>query len=93
MAHLYKVSEFQGGSGRWYCNDISELAGVSSEWWAPARLLNMNLDGYVATMVNKFNAKVHFNGTNAIFYWDKYSDCHKYVLWINKQSRQNQWII
>lgn len=94
MAHLYKVKEWQSGSQRWYCNDTSEISSGAECWWTPARFLNMSLNDYVLLLINRFKVTdiSYDKQTNVLtFSWSNYTDCHNYVLWINKQSRQNQW--
>ena len=54
MAHLYKVSEWQGASGKWYCNDVADLAGPSAKWYTPARMLGISLCDYVLLLKNEF---------------------------------------
>ena len=96
MAHLYKTVDWQGASGKWYCNDVSDLAGVSGKWWVPARMLGLSLPDYILMLKEKFNATiVKYNPeTNYLhFYWEKYSDCHKYVLYINKESRNRKFMV
>ena len=95
MAHLYKTTEWQGGSGKWYCNDVADLTGPSAKWWTPARMLNMSLTDYILMLKNDFNAIIagYCSDTDVLlFHWDKYSDCHKYVLFINKESRKRNFM-
>ena len=54
MAHLYKTQEWKSSSGKWYCNDTTELAGMASKWWAPARILGISLTDYVLLLKNKY---------------------------------------
>lgn len=96
MAHLYKVTEWEGGSGRWYVNDVADLAGPSAKWWTPARMLNMSLTDYIIMLKDQFNATIvsYNRDTDAlIFYWDTYVAAHKYVLWINKIARQQNFMV
>ena len=96
MAHLYKVSEWQGGSGKWYCNDVTDLAGVSGKWWIPARMLGIPLTDYILLLKEKFNVTIveYYKPTDVlIFHWDKYSECHKYVLWINAEARKRKYMV
>ena len=96
MAHLYKVCEWQGGSGHWYVNDVTDLARPSAKWWAPARMLNMSLTDYVIMLKDKFNATIggYYSSTDVlVFYWNNYNDAHKYVLWVNKIARQKKYVV
>ena len=96
MAHLYKTQEWQSPSGKWYCNDTTELAGMASKWWVPARILGISLTDYVLLLKNKYNAtivKYNLEKDILIFYWDKQVDCHKYVLAINAAARKKVFTI
>lgn len=89
--HLYKVSNWKSGSGRWYCNDVTDLAGISAKWWVPARFLNLSLTDYILLLKDKFNATIvqYYGPTDVlIFYWDNYEDCNKYTKWINAEARR-----
>ena len=89
--HLYRASEWQGGSGVWYCNDVEDLAGISSRWWTPARMLNMPLDKYVTMLVEEFKVDSISYDPKAnvlVFYWKSREACRKYKNWINKKARE-----
>ena len=90
--HLYRVSEWQSsGSGVWYCNDVEDLAGISSRWWTPARMLNMPLDEYVVMLVEEFKVDSISYDPEAnvlVFYWKSREACRKYKNWINKKARE-----
>lgn len=96
MAHLYKTQEWQSPSGRWYCNDTTELAGMASKWWVPACILGISLTDYVLLLKEQYHAtivKYNLEKDVLIFYWDKKVDCHKYVLAINAAARKRNFTI
>ncbi len=96
MAHLYHCEEWQAGSGRWYCNDIKDLNGVSAKWWAPARMLSISLTDYIIMLKEDFHATiVSYNKDTdvLIFYWDRYADAHRYVLYINSKARKINFMV
>ena len=96
MAHLFKMTEWQGSSGRWYCNDTTDLAGPSAKWWTPARMLNTSLTDYIIMLKDKFNATIvkYCPETDVlIFYWDKQIDIHKFILYINKESKKKNFMV
>lgn len=96
MAHLYKVSEWKGGSGRWYCNDVEDLAGVSGLWWVPCRMLGISPTDFILLLKDEFKASnFSYNiEKNVLLYsWEKHSDCHRYVLWINKMARKANFMV
>ena len=90
--HLYRVSEwYSSGSGVWYCNDIEDLAGISSRWWTPARMLNMPLDEYVTMLIKEFkvdNISYNPEANVLVFSWKSREACRKYKNWINKKARE-----
>lgn len=93
---LYKMSAWQGGSGKWYCNNIDRLAGATGKWWAPARFLHMSLEDYILMLFNDFDIDdaSYFIKTDCLIYsWNKESKCKKFVSWINKQAKQHNWNI
>ena len=95
MAHLYKVVEWES-CGRWYCNDVTDLAEPSAKWWMPARVLDISLTDYILMLKDKFNATIvsYCRDTDVlIFYWNSYANIHKYVLYINKIARQKNFMV
>jgi len=99
MAHLYKVTEWKQGSS-WSAGDTSDLAHDSNLWYIPPRMLGISLEDWILKLKNEFNATgFHFypkaNGGKSllIYHWENYNDCHRYVLWINKKSREGNWTI
>ena len=96
MSHLYKMTKWQGASGRWYANDTTDLVSNSAKWYAPARLLRIPLTDYIELLRNTYSAtivKYSPEKDYLHFYWEKESDANRFVLWINKQSKANQWIV
>lgn len=98
MAHLYKVDEWQSPSGRWRCNDVQDLTGISGKWWVPARMLGMQLTDYILLLVEEFKADIecyHPKSDLLMFSWkaEDYANCHRYVLWINKMARKGNYIV
>ena len=95
VMHLYRTSEWQGGSGLWYCDDLTDLAGISSRWWTPARMLNMPLDEYVTMLVKEFKVDhISYNPKANVlnFSWDSREACRKYQNWINKKARERNFM-
>ena len=89
--HLYRASEWQGGSGVWYCNDVEDLAGISSRWWTPARMLNVPLDEYVTMLVKEFkvdNISYNPEANLLVSAWKSREACRTYKNWINKKHRE-----
>ena len=81
-----KISEWQGGGGRWYAANTSDLGTERSRWWYVPRLLGISLEDYVKMLVEKYQVcDININDNGFLFFaWDKYSYCHRYVLDMNK---------
>ena len=96
MAHLYKVTEWQGSSDLWYCNDIEDLGKGSGRWWIPARMLGFSLDKYVEMLIKDFkvnNIKYNEERDVLVFSWRKQADMRKYKNWINAAARKANFYI
>lgn len=96
MAHLYKASEWEGGSGRWYVNDVEDLAGISGYWWVPMRMLGMTPEEYVFMLRDTFKAgNFHYTAEKnvLIFSFKTQADARKYKNWINAQARKAKYIV
>ena len=93
---LLKYEEWQSGSGKWYCNDTSDLTSARALWYTPARFLEITLEDYILLLINDFKVdNISFNNNILIYSWEKehYSLCHKFVLWINKKAREKKFIV
>jgi hypothetical protein len=93
---LYKASEWQSGSGNWYVNNTSDLAGIAGEWWIPARILGITPAAYVEWLVKNYHPdNLSFNNDVLLFSWksEHYSLCHKYLLDINRIARQKNFLV
>ncbi len=94
--HILKYSEWQSPTGKWYCNDVEDLAGISGLWWVPARMLEMELDEYIKWLIKEYQPDdIKFTGKVLLFSWSKehYSKCHSFVLYINKIARSKRFYI
>lgn len=97
MAHLYKMSEWNNG-GTWYCNDTTEVGTLASKWWIPARMLKISPVEYVRIIAIDYKADViTYNKEKdvLVFGWrnEHYGMMHKFLLWINRESRSRNFII
>lgn len=96
MAHLLVYKEWQSPTGYWYCNDVSDLAGISGQWWVPARMLEMSPCDYLKWLIENYKPdKIHFDGKNVFYSWSKehYMLCHKFLLDINREARKRNFIV
>ena len=94
MAHLLKYEEWQGGSGRWYCNDTSDLGGIAGLWWVPARMLQMEPATYVKWVIETYKPDEYsWNGKTFLFSWSKQADMRKFKNHINALAREKQFFV
>lgn len=96
MAHIYKCTEWQSPTGRWYCNDVEDLGHGSGYWWIPCRILEMKPEDYILMLKNDFNAKgIKYNiETDTLFYfWDNKEDMRRYKNYINNIARKKNAMI
>lgn len=96
MAHQLKYVEWESVSGRWYCNDVSDLAGISGKWWIPARLMGLPLTEYINMLITTYKADVRGYNPDKDFLavsWSPqhYAYMHKFVLMINRESKKKNW--
>ena len=88
MAHTIKYSSWQSPTGYWYCNDTSNLAAGSGEWWIPARILGISPADFIELLVKDFKPDhISFNKI-LIFSWKDQSKMRAYKNWINAQARK-----
>ena len=99
MAHLLKMSEWKVG-GKWHVADVNDLAHDSAGWWHPARMLGLSLEDFVLLLINEYHATIKGwypesnNGKSLLlFSWDNYSAAHRYLLDMNRISRNKVWTI
>ena len=94
---LLKFVEWQSsGTDEWHCNDTSDLASVRGLWWVPARLLGITPVEYVKWLIENYKPDhISFNNDVLLFSWDKnnYATMHKFVLYINSESRKRKFIL
>ena len=96
MAHVLKYSEWQGGSGNWYCNDVADLGGQSGLWWVPAIMLEMTPSEYVQWLADNYHPDhISFDEKTLVYSWAKehYALMHKFLLYINKISRNKNFLV
>ena len=98
MAHILVYKEWQSDTGKWYCNDVSDLGGQSGLWWIPAHLLGMSAPEYVQWLIDNYHPDTMYYNIDKNFLsygWSKehYSLCHKFVLYINAQARKKKFVV
>ncbi len=95
MSHLLKYSEWESPTG-WHCTDISDFAHGSGFWWHVPRMLDISLTDYILLLKDEFNA-INFSydiDKNVLLWkWPTYQDCHKFVLFVNREARKRKFFI
>ena len=94
MAHLLRMEEWQStGTGKWYCNDTSEIGkSAAGLWYTPARMLDMPLDKFVKMLVYDFEVDYISFGKTLIYSWDSQTKMRKFKNFINAEARKRNYI-
>lgn len=93
---LLKYTEWQGDSGNWYCNDVTDLASFRSKWWAPARMMNISPTEYVQWLIDNFHPdNIIYNQEYdvLIYSWCKQTDMRLFKNKLNALARKYNYII
>lgn len=93
---LYKLSEWQGASGLWYCNCIDSLATNAAKWYAPARVLGISPAEFVKLVIGKFGADVvSYSQESGFFHyaWTKQEKMRSFKNYINRVAREKNFQI
>ena len=88
---VWKAEEWQGGSGIWYCNCISDLANGSGTWYIPARILGISPAQFISLLFNEYKPDYfHYNKEKSfcMWGWTNQSKERLYKNWINKKARE-----
>lgn len=96
MKGIYKIEEWQAGSGLWYCNSIQNLAADSGAWWFPSRVWGMNLSEFATLLKDRYGAVLKMlNNDILLFYWEREDKqkCHRFVLDTNTQARKRKIMV
>ena len=97
MSKILKYTSWQSPTGKWYCNDTSDLAGIAGLWWVPARLMELTPAAYVKWLVETYKPDhITFTDNNVLIYsWDKehYSLMHSFVLYINRVAKNKNFLV
>lgn len=95
MSHLLKYTEWQSPSGKWYTNDVSDLAHGSGYWWHIPRMMEMELTDYILFLQKEYNAtNFHYKKETNVLLWDwNYGDCHRFTLWVNREAKKRKFFV
>lgn len=93
---LYKVTEWQKGSGSWTFNCVDNLASNAGVWYAPARILNMSPAEYIEYVIKNYPPEnIHWCKDKCLvfFSWKNKEDMHPLVLLLNREARKKNFQI
>lgn len=96
MKRLLKYSEWQDSFGNWYCNDVSDPAGIAGLWWTPARMLGISPVDFVALLIDRFAPDyIHYNEEKDVltYSWRSITAQRKFKNWLNAEVRKHQFYI
>ena len=92
--HLVQLTRWQSASGKWYVNDVKNLAGRSAKWYTPMRILNLSIEDYINLLLYTFHAKgvYYYAPTDYLsFYFSTENDAKAFCLYINRYARYNNY--
>ena len=93
---VFKMTEWQGSSGMWYCNDVSNLAGGSGDWWNAARAWNLPPVKFIEMLIKDFHPdKISYSlDKNVLTYcWKSQVHMRSFKNACNRQARLHNYII
>jgi hypothetical protein len=93
---VYKMTEFQGSSGLWYCNDVSNLAGGSGNWWNAARAWNLTPAAFIEKLIKDYKPdKISYSMDKNVltFGWKSQVSMRLFKNHTNAQARKNNFNI
>ena len=93
---IFKLVEWESPSGLWYCNDTSNLAGGSGDWWNCARACNLAPVDFIEMLIKEFKPDVFsYNPEKnvAVWAWKDKESMRRMKNSINRQARNNNFYI
>ena len=93
---LYQMSEWQGATGYWYCNNVDNLGAGSGVWYLPARMMGLTPANYLKWIINEFHPdKVYASEDGGFvgFCWASQSNMRAFKNKINQIARQTRFMI
>lgn len=93
---LYRLEEWQGASGIWYCEHTSSFPANVEKWVIPARVLNMSVDDFLRMLIKDFKpdiVTIKNDGSFVSWGWSKQSEMRKFKNFINSEARKKNFQI
>ena len=96
MKTLFKLVEWEGGNGNWYCEHTSSSPDGVQKWVCPARILDMTADKFIKWLIDTYKPDKVFHNEDCSFVgwaWKDQSMMRKYKNHINKIAREKNFLI
>ena len=93
---VFKLTEWQSESGLWYCNDISNLAGGSGNWWNAARAWGLSPASFIEMLIKNFhpdNISYSLDKNVLVYSWKNQIDMRVYKNKTNAEARKRNFQI
>ena len=93
---LYKPTDFQGSSGQWYCNDVSNLAGGSGNWWNAARAWGVSPAAFIEMLIKDFHPdKISYSLDKnvLVFSWNSQIDMRAFKNATAREARKRNFCV
>jgi hypothetical protein len=95
MAHLLRLTEWQGGSGVWYCADVEELGSKTAcHWRHLPHLLNLSSLEFIQLLKDKYKVtQVSYSDETdtLVFSWKSQADMRLFKNGINAIARKQNY--
>jgi hypothetical protein len=93
-AHNYKMTCWRDSLDHWHCNCVVDLTSPAAKWWAPMRLLELDVDSYVHLLIDKFHAKrlYYYEAIDLFgFSFDTEREAKAFCSYVNKVARKKKF--
>ena len=93
---VFKLVEFQGSSGMWYCSDPSNFAGGSGNWWNVARAWNLTPAAFIEKLIKEYkpdNISYNEDKNVLVYSWKSQISMRNFKNQTNAAARRNNFQI
>ena len=93
---LYRLEEWQGSSGLWYCEHISSYPKGVTKWLVPSRMLGIPADKFITFLIEKYQPDVINHNEDCSYVgwaWKSQAKMRAYKNFINKIAREKNYQI
>ena len=93
---LFKLVEWEGGNGNWYCEHTSTFPDGVQKWVCPARILGMSVDKFIEWLFENYKPDYFYHNADCSFCswaWKSQEKMRLYKNFINKKAREKNFMI